>query len=997
MPDSWRQDHLPRIVAAMASRPRHEALRGLVTELLRDGFDARFSELEHERYLIDNRGRVDVAWGATVVELKSDLRNEERDVLARMPDYLRDGASRSGSDRAPVGLATDGATILAYTLDADKLIEIGRFAVDPEHPERLLGWLEPLIAPQPDVSPTPMAITLAFGRHSLAFGRARTQLRALWATLSDHPEVRLKRELWDGLLRQVYGDDVGSDALFLQHTYLTILVKAIAARVLDLPVDDAPAVLSGRLLADEGILGAVEADFFDWLLLADGGAEVVSTLAMETVRFRLRDVEIDVLKSLYESLIDPDERHDLGEYYTPDWLAARVVTAAIDDPMAQRVLDPSCGSGTFLFQSLRHLIATARAAGTDPSEIVAAASDKVFGLDVHPVAVTLARVTWLLALGELLEHRPPSLSVPVFMGDAMQWNLRPLGTSAEVLVEVPDGPPLRIPAGVASDQQLFEAALDELNRGLQNLAEPDQVRQAITRAGADTADAALLGETFAQLKELYTSGRNGIWTFVLRNLLRPVWLSHPANRADALIGNPPWIVYRHLSATMKDRLRDALCHYNLWVGGSLATHQDMCALFWARGAERYLSDNGRIAMVLPYALTNAPVFASIRNGSLANVKVAVIGGWGLERVWPIFGAQSGSSTTSTCVLFGQRDCEAALPTEMDRWVGILPRRDASEEEADRALTHSITPWPRARTLLAASPYRQRFRQGATLTPRRFFLAEPVAGGRLGSRRDAPRLRGRIGNLDRAPWNTLDPPEGPVEREFVRSIALGETVAPYRTLLFSTGVVPLTAERVLSAASAEAGGHRGLASWFRDAEAKWNEHSNKAVDGSPRMTLAQRSDAMGGLRAQSELAPIRVLYTKAGTRLSACWLENSEAVVDHKAYWTAARSLEEAAYLAAILNSALVLARVKDLQPVGQRDPRDFDNLVWTLPVPEYDQSDAIHRELADAAIHASAIATNVALPLDAHFTTKRGIIRQALEADGVAETVERLVDALLPG
>jgi hypothetical protein len=34
--------------------------------------------------------------------------------------------------------------------------------------------------------------------------------------------VRLKRDLWDGLLRQVYGDDVGSDALFLQHTYLTI-------------------------------------------------------------------------------------------------------------------------------------------------------------------------------------------------------------------------------------------------------------------------------------------------------------------------------------------------------------------------------------------------------------------------------------------------------------------------------------------------------------------------------------------------------------------------------------------------------------------------------------------------------------------------------------------------------------------------------------------------------------------------------------------------------
>lgn len=996
MPNSWRQIRLPEIVSAMASRPRHEALRGLITELLRDGFDARFAELEHERYLIDNRGRVDVAWGVTVIELKSDLRNEERDVLARMPTYLQDAASRSGSDRAPVGLATDGADILAYTLEDDTLIPIGRYRVDPEHPERLLGWLEPLIAPQPDVRPTPMAITLAFGRHSLAFGRARNRLATLWDELSDHPEVRLKRDLWDGLLRQVYGDDVGSDALFLQHTYLTILVKAIAARVLDLPVDDAPAVLSGRLLADEGIVGAVEADFFDWPLLADGGAYLVRSLAAETVRFRLRDVEIDVLKSLYESLIDPDERHDLGEYYTPDWLAARVVRAAVDDPLAERVLDPSCGSGTFLFQALRHLVATARSADMAPADIVAAAADKVFGLDVHPVAVTLARVTWLLALGELLEHRPASLSVPVFMGDAMQWNLRPLGRSAEVLVEVPDGPPLRIPAGVASDQYLFEAALDELNRGLQALAEPDQVGQAIARAGADDADSALLAETFAQLKDLYVSGRNGIWTFVLRNLLRPVWLSHQNNRADVLIGNPPWIVYRHLSAAMKDRLRDALASYNLWVGGSLATHQDMCALFWARGAERYLAEDGRIAMVLPYALTNAPVFAAIRNGSLANVRVAVTGGWGLERVWPIFGAQSGSSTTSTCVLFGTRDSDAPFPDEIDRWVGVLPRRDASEEEADSALTHSQTSWPRARTLLAASPYRQSFRQGAVFNPRRFFLVQPVTGGRIGSRRGAPRVRGVAGNLDNKPWTKVDPPESPVESAFVRGIAVGSSIAPYRLLDIPRGIVPFEDGAILDARAADSRGHRGLSSWLSDAEDKWNEHSNRQEDGTPNATLSESLDHLQKLTKQFPVSSIRILYPASGTRLCACWIEDENVIIDKNAYWAPASSVDEAAYVAAIINSQTVLDRVKDLQPVGQRDPRHFDNLVWTLPIPEFDETDSIHRELAEAALHAADVAAGVALPDEAYFTTKRAIVRQVLIEDGVAEAVERLVDALLP-
>lgn len=86
---------------------------------------------------------------------------------------------------------------------------------------------------------------------------------------------------------------------------------------------------------------------------------------------------------------------------------------------------------------------------------------------------------------------------------------------------------------------------------------------------------------------------------------------------------------------------------------------------------------------------------------------------------------------------------------------------------------------------------------------------------------------------------------------------------------------------------------------------------------------------------------------------------------------------------------------EDLQPHGQRDKRDFDNLVWTLPIPEYDPADALHRDLAAAASRAEAVAATV--PLDAgHFTMKRRAIRAALAADGVAAEMEALVDALLP-
>jgi len=99
---------------------------------------------------------------------------------------------------------------------------------------------------------------------------------------------------------------------------------------------------------------------------------------------------------------------------------------------------------------------------------------------------------------------------------------------------------------------------------------------------------------------------------------------------------------------------------------------------------------------------------------------------------------------------------------------------------------------------------------------------------------------------------------------------------------------------------------------------------------------------------------------------------------------------------ALINSAAALAKIVDLQSHGQRDKRDFDNLVWTLPIPEYDNTDPLHRDLAAAAAHAEAVAAAVEFTYTQHFTAKRRAIRAALVADGVAAEMEALVDALLP-
>jgi type I restriction-modification system DNA methylase subunit len=96
--------------------------------------------------------------------------------------------------------------------------------------------------------------------------------------------------------------------------------------------------LTGTKFDESGVYGVVEADLFDWVL-EEGGEELVRALALRLSRFDWSQVEQDVMKVLYESVIGADTRKRLGEYYTPDWLAEAMVEKVIDKPLDMRVID----------------------------------------------------------------------------------------------------------------------------------------------------------------------------------------------------------------------------------------------------------------------------------------------------------------------------------------------------------------------------------------------------------------------------------------------------------------------------------------------------------------------------------------------------------------------------------------------------------------------------------------------------------------------------------
>ena len=138
-----------------------------------------------------------------------------------------------------------------------------------------------------------------------------------------------------------------------------------------------------------------------------------------------------------------------------------------------------------------------------------------------------------------------------------------------------------------------------------------------------------------------------------------------------------------------------------------------------------------------------------------------------------------------------------------------------------------------------------------------------------------------------------------------------------------------------------------------------------------------------------------MYTKAGTNLAAAVVRDETAIIDHKLYWAAAESPEEACYLCGILNSEALRAGVEQFQSQGQWGARDFDKYVFNLPIPKFDGNNPLHRELARLARTAEEIAETVSEEEGEYFTRTRRRVRSVLTEHGIAAKLERLTERLL--
>ena len=475
-------------------------------------------------------------------------------------------------------------------------------------------------------------------------------------------------------------------------------------------------------------------------------------------RIFYRDLDVEQLGAVYEHVLDYEARHERGEvllrrtsdlrkasgtFYTPrsvtGSLVQRTLAPLVQDRSAAdilqlRVLDPAMGSGAFLVAACRYLAAAVERALVRDGDWQAAdvtADDRIglrrdvaqrclFGVDVNPMAVQLARLSlWLATLAAdkpltFLDHR-------LVAGDSLAG-----ASFAQVAMRPPGGQPRRRAAGLP----LFD---DESVRHLVGNLVPARLRLAVDRDDhvdivrrKEFALAALHAEgsaatrwkgvldlwcacwfwgdgpppdarVFGDLCDGLLRGRTSLparaardWgeraraiaqqhRFVHWELEFPeVFFDAQAHRRpdagfDAVIGNPPWDMVRGDSGDQTSRVarRTGARHLIRFTRGSGIyavdgrSHVNRYQLFVER-ALQLVRRGGRVGMVLPGGVASDAGSASLRRHLFDTAAVDTIVGLDNRKgIFPIhrsvrfvlLTATSGARTERIATQFGVTDPE----------------------------------------------------------------------------------------------------------------------------------------------------------------------------------------------------------------------------------------------------------------------------------------------------------------------------------------------------
>jgi hypothetical protein len=732
-------------IRAAAQKARNEADLVAEVEDVLKRFEKNFDlnlHLSRERALVN--GRADAVYNRFVIEYEppNSLRQElsarpNQHAIGQVKQYMQglERLERHKKERL-AGAVLDGAFFIFVRYRDDHWHIDDPLPVEAHSTETFLRYLLSLST---ELAVTPENLVRDFGENS---NTARAVVPALYRALgtTNSPKVHTLFQQWRRQFQEVTGYDASGGQLdaaalaksyavkdsapdlerlfFAIHSYYAIFIKLLALQVAhyylmpkvgtglaaaaNYDPDKLRAYLArmerGGLFAELGIRNFLEGDFFGWYLDAwDNGLDAaLRRLIGDLANYSLVTLDVDpeetrdLLKRLYQNLMPQKLRHALGEYYTPDWLAERLLNQlGYDGNPKWRLLDPAVGSGTFLVLAIKRVKRYDEEKGLNEADVLDMVLSNIVGFDLNPLAVISARTNYLLALGDLLQHRRGEISIPVYLADSILTPSQGTdlfgyqGFSFNTAVGK-----FTIPQALV-DARYIDPLADLLEECVAAGMTPDLFRQRLLRTfpltdtPSDEDEVDLAVRLYEQLAELERQGINGIWARIIKNAFAPLF----QGRFDFVAGNPPWVNWESLPAEYRNETKPLWVYHNLFPHSGMDTilgkgKKDISMLLTFVAADNYLKNDGKLGFIITQSvLKTAGAGQGFRRFTLGSSQpIAVVSVDDLVDLQPFEGA-----TNRTAVIVVQRGRRTRYPVGYNLWrktaTGRSIPEDAPLEEA----------------------------------------------------------------------------------------------------------------------------------------------------------------------------------------------------------------------------------------------------------------------------------------------------------------------------
>ena len=608
------------------------------------------------------RGRPDAVHGQVIIEYEAPDSFSSKSAVLHAHDQLVNYMLAETHSTAPsrvVGIGFDGYSIFFIRcskringpVNKEYFVHQGLYPFNLDTARTLLTYLRalarlPLTAENladsfgPKGKIAPVAVS-AFTDAMEHWGGDRVQVffdewkRLFGIVYGEQFSAHQKNEA--SVLSQLYRVEKELDfqkLLFSVHTYFALLMKFITAELLTLKetafgssfsdqlTHESKEGLKAKLMDIEGggiyikkgITNFLEGDFFRWYLDAFSPRleEAIREMARALSEFEPATTSIepestrDLLKKLYQYLVPPEVRHNLGEYYTPDWLAELVLNeVGYDGNTLKRLLDPACGSGTFLVLAIQRAKEYGRKHKEPPMETAKRIIANIWGFDLNPLAVIATRTNYLLSLGDLVD-RLSSFEIPIYLADSVLWP----GRNSETTLNFVSGDFARVPTSIGvfhvpsiwiKDKGFLmgKATLlvEEMARQKYEISEA--IERFKTEGLVFPPHEQIVEDFYKEIVELEKQGKNGIWARFLKNAFAPM----VAGEFDFVVGNPPWIRWGYLSQEYRNATLKMWKDYGLFslkghasrLGGG---EKDFSMLFTYVASDYYLKNRGILGFLI---------------------------------------------------------------------------------------------------------------------------------------------------------------------------------------------------------------------------------------------------------------------------------------------------------------------------------------------------------------------------------------------------------------